>query len=388
MSKGKLGKGIEIVNPIEWIHKVGGAVEHGPKLGEFRSAKGKGFSDKDAMHEAADVIDYADLGQATRSLNKYIPFLGPMVKGTTRYFQAAKENPAGWAAKNLMYVTAPTVAIYASRFAPWATDEQRSKINNMTDWQKNMFWSMPAPDGKTVWSIPKMHVGAQIFANPVERVLDQVYKQNPKSVKQLLKDTGKDVGTVLTPPNSVAGLQLIMDSMANYNRLMDMPIEDYTMQNTPDKTKRYNSFTSEVAKGIGKTTGQSPAKVDYVLKGLTAGTGRDVLDLTDNAIAKVKPGSRPSKIDTSLDIINPVRRYEYKDTSGTGTYNRLYEEQKVNDAAKPYYEDMKALNKQIKKIRESKSLSSSDKKKQIAALRNEQRKVGSDAIEAGILQNR
>lgn len=388
MAKGKLAKGIEIINPAEWIHKVGGAVEHGPKLGEFRSAKAKGFSNKDAMHEAADVIDYADLGSATRSLNKYIPFLGPMVKGTSRYFQAAKENPAGWAAKNLMYVTAPTLAIYSMRFAPWATDEQRSKIRNMSDWQKNMFWSMPAPDGKSVWSIPKMHVGAQIFANPVERILDKLTNDNPKAWSRIAKDTGKDLGTVLTPPYSVAGLQLLTDSMANYNRLMDMPIEDMTMQRTPDKTKRYNAFTSELAKGIGKKTGQSPAKVDYVLKGLTAGTGRDVLDLTDNAIAKMKPGSRPSKVDTSLDIINPVRRYQYKDTAGTGTYDKLYQAQQVDDAAKPYYEDFKALNKKIRKIRESKSLSSADKKKQIAALRDEQRKVGDEAIKSGILKNR
>ena len=93
-------------------------------------------------------------------------------------------------------------------------------------------------------------------------------------------------------------------------------------------------------------------------------------------------------MDTSLDIINPVRRYQYKDTAGTGTYDKLYQEQQVNDAAKPYYEDFKALNKEIRKIRESKSLSSADKKKQIATLRDQQRKVGDDAIKAGILRNR
>jgi hypothetical protein len=80
MEKGSLGKGIEVINPLHWISELGGKVEHGPKLAEFRSAKGKGYSNKDAMHEAVDVIDYTDLGTTTRSLNKYVPFLGPMVR--------------------------------------------------------------------------------------------------------------------------------------------------------------------------------------------------------------------------------------------------------------------------------------------------------------------
>jgi hypothetical protein len=239
MEKGSLGKNVQILNPIHWIHELGGAIEHGPKLAEFRSAKGKGYSNMDAMHEAQDVIDYADLGSMTRSLNKYVPFLGPMVKGTSRYFQAAIENPGAWAAKNLMYITAPTIAIYSMRFAPWTTDEQRSEINNMSGFKKNMFWAIPAPDGKTIWTIPKMHIGAQIFANPVERILDNVTGQNPKTWQRMLKDSGSDLASTLVPPYSVAGVQLIMDSMANYNRLMDMPIESTSepQMKLSDKTK-------------------------------------------------------------------------------------------------------------------------------------------------------
>jgi hypothetical protein len=394
MNKGKLGKGLEMVNPLEWISKVGGKVEHGPKLGEFRSAKGKGYSDKDAMHEAIDVIDYSDLGSTTRTVNKYVPFAGPMVRGTTRFFQAAKENPKAWLGKNLMYVTAPTVAIYATRFAPWTTDEQRSKIRNMTEWQKNLTWAVPKPDGKGVWLVPKMHVGAQIFANPIERVLDRMYDEDPKSTSRIFKDTGKDLGRTLMVPNSVAGLQLIMDSMANYNRLMDMPIEDPIMQGTPDKTKRYNSFTSEVAKGLGKVSGQSPAKIDYLLKGLTAGTGRDALDLSDNILAKLGV-NRPEKVDTSWDILNPTQRYSLKDTNGLGTSSDLYEQQKLDeyngegdgDSAR-LYSEMKALNKEIKGIRESKDMTSKEKKEAIAALRGQQRVIGDEAIKLGILKNR
>ena len=63
----------------------------------------------------------------------------------------------------------------------------------MPAFQKNIYWSIPAPDGKSIWAIPKMHVGAQLFANPVERVLDQVFKQDPKTIPRLLKDTGSDI---------------------------------------------------------------------------------------------------------------------------------------------------------------------------------------------------
>jgi hypothetical protein len=396
IDKGTLGNGIKVINPKNWpevITKFGGAIEHGPKLAEFRSAKNKGYGDADAMHEAVDVIDYTDQGSTIRKWNDKVPFLNPAIRGNVRYFQAAKENFPKWLGKNMLYITTPTVGIYMMRFAPTTSDGQRSKLRNLSEFQKNSFWYIPVPNSKddSLLAIPKMHTAAQLFGNPVERVLDTVFDDNPKTVARILKDTGADSLNALIPPSAVAGISSIKNAIANYDPLMDMPIEDLSMQHEPDKTKHFNSFTSELAKKLGGVTGQSPAKIDYLIKSLTGGTGRDVLDVSDNLLAKTGAVDRPQKVDTILDILNPVRRYEYKDTSGLETSKDLYDQQlrdgKGSEAAN-FYADIKSISKEIKGIREDKEMSSEDKKKAIANLREQQRQIGDSAIKSGILKNR
>jgi hypothetical protein len=184
---------------------------------------------------------------------------------------------------------------------------------------------------------------------------------------------------------------------------MNMPIEDAAMQKNPYKEENFNSYTSEVAKTIGKYTKKSPAKIDYILKGLTAGTGRDVLDLSDNVLAKLGV-DRPKKTDTNWDILNPTRRYNLRDDASLGTGTRLRKAWEVVEhdrsayrketgertapktRVNEMYDANRDMNKAIKGIREDKKLSSSQKKKMIAEIRALQRQLGDDALKEGILK--
>lgn len=420
MDKGTLGKGIDVINPFHdrnWIGQIGQNVEHGPKLAEFRSAKNKGLDDSNAMHEAVDVIDYNEGGKAIKALN-HIPFLGASVRGTTRYLQAAKENPAGFLGKNALYVTLPTLGIYAMRFAPTTSDGQRQKLRNLSDFQKNAFWYIPVPNSKDdrILAFPKLYVGAQLFANPIERVLDHITKEDPTTFKRFVRETGNDFGRLM-PPTTIAGLSQLTAANANYDPMMDMAIEDATMKKNPNKLEHFNSFTSEAAKGLSKLTDKatfgavtpSPAKLDYVMKSLTGGAGRDLLDITDNVLAKTGVVDRPQKVDTILDTLNPVRRYEYKDTAGSGLIDRLlYNDKnayKDNEYARAqyrketgkktapktpindFYDTNKEISSAIKVIREDKKMSSAEKKKAISELRGYQRQIGDEALKMGILQD-
>jgi hypothetical protein len=406
MDKGTLGKGIDVINPFNdhnIVGKIGQNVEHGPKLAEFRSAKNKGLDNANAMHEATDVIDYNEGGKAIKALN-HIPYLGASMRGTIRYMQAAKENPANFIGKNALYVTLPTLGIYAMRFAPTTSDGQREKLRNLSDFQKNAFWYIPVPNSKDdrLLAFPKLYVGAQLFANPIERILDHVTGEDPTTFAKFVKSTGTDF-TKLMPPTTIAGLSQLGAANANFDPLMDMPIEDAAMQRDPNNLNHYNSFTSEASKGFSKvvdkasfgTIKPSPAKVDYILKSLTGGSGRDLLDVADNTLAQTGLVKRPQKVDTTLDILNPSRRFVYKDTSAPGTTNRLYNQQKQDafngnkeaDSVR-LYKEMKDLNKQIKDIREDTSTSSAEKKQAISDLRKQQRSIGDEAIKLGILKNR
>lgn len=396
MANGK--KGWRILNPLNLIEKLGETLEHGQKLAEFRSAKRAGLSDRDAMYEAVDIIDYSDQGKVVRdSLGKKIPFLSPAIRGNTRIIQAAKENPKKFLMNGFMYFTAPTVMLYGTRYADWVTEEQESKLRNLRTWEKNLFWHVPLPDGENLLAIPKAHLLAQIFANPIERVLDEITVGSNKEVADHVKETIKDFSQSLAPPMGMAGVREIIEAYTNYDFLMDMPIEDSKMQKEPDKSKRYNAYTSEVAKEAFNTplgdllslTGiNSPAKFDHVLKGLTGGLGRDVLDTIDNLIYELG-GDRPSKTQTTGQILNPLTRFLHDETRSPEGITQLYDLAQQN----PDNEDIKAINKYnqeisklIREIREDTSLEPQEKRDSIAVLRQTQRDISDLMREMGLIK--
>lgn len=394
IQKGKLGKNWNIINPLKWIEATGSGVENSVKLAEYRSAKKKGYSNDDAMFEAVDIFDFSDAGSSVRKLNQKIPYLNAAIRGNARILQAAKENKGQFLMKGVGYITLPTIAAYAARFQPGVSEDQRKKLRNMPEYRKNMFWHIPIAnsDDNTIIAIPKAHLVAQLFANPVERVLDKIYDDSGKSAEEIAKDSFMDTGKMLVPPSSIALVSQITGAVSNYDWFMDMPIEDSTMEREPDKTKRYNMYTSEVAKKVGEITGQSPAKIDYVLKGLTGGTGRDALDTMDNLLAKGGDGDRPTKINSIDEILNPIKGYKYDATGSSGMYDRIYKAQQKDKAdgkktspAIKYYEEMREVQKEIKATREDMKLSSEQKRSKITRLRDEQRRIGDRALKSGVL---
>ena len=401
MRKGNMS-GMRLLNPINHIEEFGRRMEHGARLGEFRSAKKKGYSDADASFEATDIIDYTDQGRMTRKLNPYDPYLSATIRGNNRTFQAFKNNPKQFVKVGLTYVTLPTLANYAMRFSETTSDVQRDRINNLPAWQKNLVWAIPVPNSKTdeVLLMPKPFILGQAFANPIERALDKVYVDTDKPSGQITKEAGLDVFQTLMPPTTLIGFTSAYEVMANKDFFTGMPIEDMAMQNQEDKTERYNAYTSEVAKKAGDATKQSPAMLDHLLKKHTGTLGRQGLDVLDNVLAK--DGSRPAKVNTSARIANPFSRFLHNETSASGLYNEIYKQSEKDDKAwreanpdklrmpkkdrpktkaQKAYEQMKELNDEIKDIRESTEYTAKQKQDMIGKLRDKQKRIGTNYMQ-------
>jgi hypothetical protein len=398
VSKGSFGKGWNIVNPLKVIERVGAGVENANKLAEFRSAKKKGYSDDDAMFEAVDIFDFSDAGSSTRKWNQKVPYLNAAIRGNTRILQAAKEHPVQFTTKGLGYITLPTLGAYAMRFHPDVSDEQRTKLRNMPEYRKNMFWHIPVPNSEEIVAIPKAHLVAQIFANPAERALDQMFDTTGKDWGDAGLDTVKDTLKTLIPPTSMALVSQISGAVANHDWFTGMPVED-TAMGYEAPVDRYNMYTSELAKGIAKQTDklplpdsmQSPARIDYVLKGLTGGTGRDTLDVVDNLLAS--DGERPAKINSIDEVLNPAKQFKYDSTGASGVYDRLYKKKTEDERADKKgtraireYEKMQEINKEIKALREDTKLTSKEKRAKVERLRDQQRKIGDYVLKSGILE--
>ena len=393
--KGK--KGYKVLNPFRLIERFGQSLEYAPKLAEYRSAKRVGLPDREAMFEAVDIFDYTKKGEVTQRVGRVIPFLNPTMLGIGRVAQAFAENKARFIAAGFMYFTVPTILAYANRFAPWATEEQRSKIRNAPTWQKNMFWHIPIPsENDTVLLIPKAHIIAQIFANPIERILDGIFMDGQAGIKnpdKFAKETISDLASSLTPPMGLAGVTELVEAMANKDFYMDMPIEDQAMQQLPPE-ERYNVFTSELAKELGQITGLSPARIDHVIKGLTGGLGRDILDTIDNILAEYGIVDRPAKYRTTAEILNPLEGFIFDDTTSSGITSQLYDimlrqgdELEDDDFLKIADELNRELNKMVREIREDTEMSSAEKNQAISEIRAIQRELGDILLQEGYLTN-
>lgn len=408
LRKGSLD-GKTVLNPFKHVENFGMTMEHGARLGEFRSAKKKGYSDSDASFEATDLIDYSDQGRMTKAINPYDPYLSATIRGNIRTFQAMKKNPKQFIKAGTVFVTAPTLALYGMRYAPTTSDEQRAKIENMPTYQKNTFWAIPVPNTDHIMLMPKPFILGQMFANPIERMLDHSFADKNKPISQDIVDTLFDVQNVGMPPMSLAGFTLGIELMANKDFFSGFDIESQGMKNKP-AADRHDAYTSEVAKKIGSVTGHelvpeelqvSPKKVDHVIKKVGGTLGRQGLDVLDNILAE--GGERPAKSETSGQILNPVGSLIYKDTAASGLYNRIKKaadkdadkwradnpdklrtptKDRSKTNAQKAYDQMKELNDEVKEIRESTKYSAKQKNELISELRTKQKLIGSEFLQS------
>src|SRR5690606_25373257 len=242
----------------------------------------------------------------------------------------------------------------------------------------------------------KAHIIAQIFANPIERILDGIFMDGQAGIKnpdKFAKETISDLASSLTPPMGLAGVTELVEAMANKDFYMDMPIEDQAMQQLPPE-ERYNVFTSELAKELGQMTGLSPARIDHVIKGLTGGLGRDVLDTIDNILAEYGIVDRPAKYRTTSEILKPLEAFIFDDTTSSGITSQLYDimlrhgdELEDDDFLKIADELNRELNKMVREIREDTEMSSAEKNQAISEIRAIQRELGDILLQEGYLTN-
>lgn len=398
LESGKLNndESLLVLNPFKFAERFGSKVERGARLGEFRQGRKKGLSDRDAFFEAVDVMDYSKKGSAVTKMNDYIPYLNAAIQGNARVVRAMMENPVGFSTKAVTYITAPTVALYMSRFAPTTSEEQRRKIQNAPDHQKNMYWFAPVPnsDKDEVLVIPKPHFIAQLFANPVEHVMNQQLEQTTKSGGEEVKQALKEIAGVMMPPNSVAGLNTFLELAANKDFFTGYEIESPYQKYDP-KSERYNQYTSEAAKAIGNVPlvdqVASPAQIDHVLRKSFGSLGSQALDASDLAASELLDTTAKSK---TLDDIfgRSGKQFLFDETRASGMREPIEKTAKQEKAgldrkeiaalkevesATAYEKEFKDLNAEVKAIQEDTTMTAREKKDAISKLRNEQRRVGS-----------
>lgn len=302
-----------VLGPIDGLQALSQALETATRLGEFkRTLKKLGVSEGGLLQgalNARDVTqDFSVMGRQVRAWNRYVAFSGARVGGYTRLYQAWQEGggggktppgappgtPPGGATggfgkprshgeagpiaflwKSLSSITLVSVLL-------WVLHKDDDQYTDLPAWERNAYWHIPIPGGGYIKIVKPFELG-QLFGTSVEMALDWLVKHDPTIVNRLPdKSTATQmllmaVPTILLPPIEVA---------ANYDFFRDRAIVNpYDTDLEP--SLQYNRWTTETAKRLGKWLDLSPAKIETLIYGYTAGVGSGTLQ----GIDLLTPGS-------------------------------------------------------------------------------------------------
>jgi hypothetical protein len=129
-------------------------------------------------------------------------------------------------------------------------------------------WVIPMPDGK-VFLIPKPFEGA-VISDIIERAMEYAGSHNPEIGSYLLEDLRRWV----MPPIEIPGLELLKEKLTNRDERGNPIIPDSKVGLDPQY--QTNSYTSYLAKVMGKAWHMAPAELDVLGAGLFGSWGQDI----------------------------------------------------------------------------------------------------------------
>ena len=371
------GEGWKQYNPIELSRAFSEAVETSTRLGEYKKARSKGISVADAALSAKDItLDFSKAGVFGKSANKIVPFFNAAIQEPARLVQAFKDDPGGTSAKIGLYITAPSVIL-------WAMNHDQDWYKELPQYQKDLFWIFKA--GDTVYRVPKPFGLGVFFGSGPERMLDYFYDKDDKAMSRWAKTTFDAFMPNIVP----TVFSTISEWNSNYSAFLERNIVPQKELKLPNALQ-YGPDTSTLAKFIGEKADISPRKLDYLATSLGGGMARQTLNIAD-AIKGDRPYKNPY---TTAFTVDPTRSPQ----SVQDFYDELNNAEKDHNAGKltktlltgnikTNYEklmgankNMSALNKQERAVLQSTKFSTEEKQAKVIDLNKRQMQVAQDAL--------
>jgi len=264
---------------LEKYRGISDKVENANRLSTYEAAIAAGKSKRQAAYESKDVMDYSLKGnfKLIGTMIDMLPFFNARLQGMSKLVRAAKAGDGDRVLKVLsanLAMKGIKVAGFSLAIAAMNDDDER--YQELPDWDKDMNWHFFAGDQH--FRIPKPFELGIIFGTLPERML------HTATGTQTGGDLGKAVANAVINTlalNPIPQFALpATEVLVNKSFFKDAPIEGMADENKQAED-RYNTYTSEVAKGIGSTFGVSPKKVEHLIKGYTGTIGGYVLGASD-----------------------------------------------------------------------------------------------------------
>ncbi len=333
---------LEKINIISHLGEFSSLLETATRLGTYKAARKSGASvGKSSYISRESTLDFSRAGSTGEKVNKVIAFFNAGIQGTDRMARAAKADPVGFTAKAIASVTIPEILFQL-------INKDDEEFTNAPRWRKDLFWHIP---GLNAW-IPKPFVVGQAFGSVPGRFMEYAVTKDPHSLDNILNvvlegfsPVGMDAVGALMP----TAIKPWLENMFNYNFFTQTNLFPEYKEKL-DPSERSSKFTKETFKMLGEALGMSPAKMENLFRGYTAGLGQYAMQASDALINSFnddvgRPPTEPSNIpvvkgfvgrrtSSSPEKLNQFyRAYEDVDTA-YARYKKLKESGKPGESGK------------------------------------------------------
>ncbi len=272
-----------VFHPFDGLAALREITEYATRVGAVRRHLRTAGHLDEAMMRHIGVIgrevtqDFSKMGSAVREWNKTTAFLGARIGGWTRAMEEARVRPALLSRRVAPY--------FVLSLALWALHQDDDEFDEVPGWERATYHHIPVPQElrDEGWGpfvrIPRPFEFGDM-SNWAEAFLDWKVRED-KEFKDRLPFTGgvnslKELMLLMVPNLLLPPLEVTTNHDTFRERSIVSPFDDGL-----DPALQYNRWTSETAKRLGRVMDASPAKIDHMIYGYTAGLGRAAVEQAD-----------------------------------------------------------------------------------------------------------
>jgi len=269
----------------------------------------------EAAISARDVtLDFSRAGTAGKQMNRWTAFLNANIQGVDKMAREAKTHPRRFFTRGVAYITVPTVALYYM-------NRNDPRYQERAEWEKDVYWFIPTPEGQPLYRIPKPFEYGILFGSTVERALRWIDAKDPHAFDEF----GKDVFGAATPDILPTALIPWVQVISNRS-FSGRPIVPRSEQDLP-AALQVGPGTSAIAEIIGRRFDLSPRKLDAYISGYGGGLGKQAVGTTGWALEQLGViGDRaPEAARPILARVPGVRGFVANEMSQPVQVDRMYD---------------------------------------------------------------
>jgi len=299
-------------------------------MGEFSAGIRAGATPLEAGFAARDLMDYNKMGTIARALNQIIPFFNASIRGTDKLFSEFRSHPMRTLFKTFVGVTLPSLLLYS-------VNRDNPRYQELPEWQKNLFWIViPPGENSPIIRIPKPFEPGILFGSLPERMWEKFDRGDEVSMTEALKQAGD----VMAPGYMPQAMLPLLENATNHSFFMSGPVVSPAREKYP-RELQYGTYTSDTMKVIGSWANYSPAKLENLYNGWTAGLGGYALFAMDELLQGT--GIAPQGPSITLPDAPVVKAFVARDPYGSSShsvslfYDKMSKMEEVENKAQEFY---------------------------------------------------